>query len=131
MAHGGARTGSGRKQGALQLRTRKIAEQAVAEGLTPLEVMLDNMRFAHQRATRFLEKLVTQNKETPLLEQFDSYKEMLKLRAMAQESAKDAAPYMHPRLAAVEHTGAQGGPIEFVGKIQRDAAVSAALRADT
>ena len=30
----------------------------------------------------------------------------------AASIAKDAAPYMHPRLAAVEVTGKNGGPIQ-------------------
>lgn len=50
--------------------------------------------------------------------------------ALAFEAAKAAAPYMHPRLAAIEHSGPNGGPIELSAKEQRDAAVSAALRAD-
>ena len=29
------------------------------------------------------------------------------------EAAKAAAPYMHPKLAAVEHTGAEGGAIQI------------------
>jgi hypothetical protein len=29
----------------------------------------------------------------------------------ARAAAKDAAPYIHPRLAAIEHTGKDGGPI--------------------
>ena len=33
--------------------------------------------------------------------------------AMARDAAKDAAPYTHPRLAAVEHMGKGGGPIEY------------------
>lgn len=129
MPRGGKREGAGRKTSAVEKRTRKIANEAAEAGLTPLDVMLDNMRFAHLGATRFLEKLAEAHSQSPL-EKFDAYKEMLKLRALAQEAAKDAAPYMHPRLAAIEHTGAKGGPIEFVGKMQRDAAVSAALRAD-
>jgi hypothetical protein len=32
--------------------------------------------------------------------------------AMRFEAAKAAAPYIHPRLAAIEHTGPNGGPIE-------------------
>lgn len=28
--------------------------------------------------------------------------------------AKDAAPYMHPRLASMQHTGRNGGPIQTV-----------------
>ncbi|MCC0013684.1 MAG: hypothetical protein H6877_10245 [Rhodobiaceae bacterium] len=34
------------------------------------------------------------------------------------EAAKAAAPYVHPKLAAVEHTGKDGGPIE-VARIER------------
>ncbi len=127
MARGGKREGAGRKPNALTKKTRKIAEAVAAEGLSPLEVMIDNMRFAHQGAEGFLRKLI--DSETPI-EGFDAYKEMLKLRDLAQECAKDAAPYMHPRLAAIEHTGANGGPIEIVSKRQRDAAVTAALEAD-
>jgi hypothetical protein len=38
MAHGGKRTGAGRKPGSATTRTREIAN-AVAEGLTPLEYL--------------------------------------------------------------------------------------------
>jgi hypothetical protein len=44
MAHGGKRTGAGRKEGALTKRTRAIADKAAAEGSVPLDVMLENMR---------------------------------------------------------------------------------------
>jgi hypothetical protein len=44
MGHVGARKGAGRKAGSLTIKTRAIAEQAVAEGITPLEVMLRAMR---------------------------------------------------------------------------------------
>ncbi len=132
MARGGKRDGAGRKTGQLSVRTRKVAEAAIAEGLTPLEVMLDNMRFAHKGAENCLGKLIAEHEKSPL-EKFDAYKEMLRLRGLAQDAAKDAAPYMHPRLAAIEHTGAAGGPIEvqILTKAQKDAAVSAALRADS
>ncbi len=83
MAHGGARKGAGRKAGVLSTRTRAIAEQAMAEGITPLEVMLHAMR------AKF--------KEGDLV--------------AAAALAKDAAPYVHPRLAAIEQTGADGGAI--------------------
>ena len=36
---------------------------------------------------------------------------MWKAMAMKFEAAKAAAPYMHPRLAAIEHTGSGGGDI--------------------
>jgi hypothetical protein len=35
------------------------------------------------------------------------------LRHMAQECARDAAPYIHSRLTAVAHTGPDGGPVLF------------------
>ena len=40
---GGARPGSGRKEGSLTKRTREIAEVAAAQGITPLEVMMSAM----------------------------------------------------------------------------------------
>lgn len=86
MARGGKRTGAGRKAGAATKRTRAIADKATAEGLTPLEVMLKAMR-AH----------VDNNK-------LDE----------AASIAKDAAPYMHAKLASVQHTGPRGGPIQTV-----------------
>ena len=86
MAHGGKRTGAGRKPGAATKRTRDIADKATAEGLTPLEVMLKAM-WAH----------VDNNK-------LDE----------AASIAKDAAPYMHAKLASVQHTGRNGGPIQTV-----------------
>lgn len=84
---GGKRPGSGRKKGSATKKTREIADRAAEEGITPLEYMLNVMRqdSAH---------------EDPRIE--------IAREAMRFEAAKAAAPYMHPRLAAVEHTGADG-----------------------
>ena len=70
MARGGKRSGAGRKAGSANRKTREIADQAAAEGITPLEVMLTSMR-----------KLYAAEELTA-----------------ACSIAKDAAPYMHPRL---------------------------------
>jgi hypothetical protein len=82
----GAKTG-GRKKGSKNKATvereagiAEITAKAKAEGITPLEVMVGAMREAWGR----------NDKEA------------------AARFAKDAAPYMHPRLAAVEHTGKDG-----------------------
>lgn len=72
MAHGGARPGAGRKRGASTTRTREIADKAAEAGVTPLEFMLQVMR--DEDATR----------------------------AERLDMAKAAAPYIHPRLSAVE-----------------------------
>jgi hypothetical protein len=57
----------------------------MAEGITPLEVMLRAMRAAWEAG------------DMPT----------------AVTRAKDAAPYVHPRLAATEVTGANKGPVQF------------------
>ena len=91
---GGKRPGAGRKKGSVTKKTREIADRAAAEGITPLEVMIAAMR-AHYDA------------KPPRLDE-------------AAAIAKDAAPYMHPRLAAVEHSGEGGGPmkVEFITVIE-------------
>ena len=74
MPHGGKRRGAGRKASSLTVKSRAIAEIAIEEGITPLEVMLRAMR-CHANS-----------------QQWD--------RAAA--IAKDAAPYLHPKLTSVE-----------------------------
>jgi hypothetical protein len=90
MARGGSRAGAGRKKGSTTKRTREIAEKAFSEGITPLEVMLQAMR-RHAEA--------------------DNWDD-------AAEIAKNAAPYMHPKLAAVEHSGPNGDAIRTHGDIE-------------
>jgi hypothetical protein len=102
-SRGGSRKGAGRKAGSATKRTREIADRAVAKGVTPLEVMLENMAFAHREAGSILGKLLEAGVDRP--EGFNELKELLRFRGMAQEAAKDAAPYIHPRLAAIEHSG--------------------------
>lgn len=77
MPRGGARAGAGRKAGGSNAKTRAIAMQAAAEGITPLEVMVNTMRHLWGEG---------------------------KILA-ASAVAKDAAPYMHPRLQSTEFKG--------------------------
>jgi hypothetical protein len=84
-SHGGARPGAGRKPGSLNSRTRAIAEKCIAEGTTPLEVLIAAMTEAYQA------------------KDYES----------ACKYAKDAAPYIHPRLANVELSGDSENPIEM------------------
>lgn len=81
---GGAKPGErrgGRKKGTKNKKNAETVAKIEASGLTPLEFMLDVLR--------------------------DGAAET----AVRFEAAKAAAPYVHPRLAAVEHTGQGGGPI--------------------
>ena len=83
--HGGARPGAGRKPGSLTAKTRAIAEKCAESGMTPLEVMV--------------------NAYTKLVEEGNLVE--------AAKIAKDAAPYLHPRLSTVELAGDQEAPIKL------------------
>lgn len=84
MSHGGKREGAGRRAGSITKRSREIADKAAQEGITPLEFMLDVLR----------------DEAKP----FDA-------RCWAAEKA---APYIHAKLASVEHTGEDGGPLQII-----------------
>jgi hypothetical protein len=84
MPRGGARSGAGRRKGAATKLTREIADKAAAEGITPLEVMLGAMRALWGQATK--------DKEAVAVD----------LAQKAADIAKDAAPYMHPRVSPTE-----------------------------
>ena len=91
---GGARPGSGRKLGSKSKATMKRAEVAALaldNGITPLEYMLDIMR-----------KPIPDNADAVSVAVLTGYR---------FEAAKAAAPYVHPRLAAIEHTGKDGSPL--------------------
>lgn len=104
----GKKTG-GRQRGAKNKSTLKRKAEIAASGKSPLDVMLDNMRFADEEAARVLGTLI--DRGSPLPEDFIEFKELLRLRSLAQDCAKDAAPYVHPRLASIEHKGDDDHPI--------------------
>lgn len=81
-AKGGARAGAGRPKGSVKKLTREQQAAVAASGITPLDFMLKVMR--------------------------DSKKGM----DIRLDAAKAAAPYVHARLASIEYTGKDGGPIE-------------------
>lgn len=81
MAKGGKREGAGRKPGVPNKRTAAQAEAIEASGLTPLDFMLKVLRDEDQ------------TKEDRMW------------------AAEKAAPYVHAKLASVEHKGEDGGPL--------------------
>lgn len=94
---GGARAGAGRKKGSTSTKTREIADRAAAEGITPLEVMIEAMRHAYNQA-----KLES-----------DPQKKSVYLK-LASEHAHDAAPFMHPRLQPVDGRGSTDQVINII-----------------
>jgi hypothetical protein len=84
MSRGGAREGAGRKPGTPNRATAERQQEVAESGITPLDYMLTVLR----------------NDTEPF-----------ERRSWAAEKA---APYVHPKLAAVEHTGKDGGPLKIV-----------------
>ena len=85
----------GRQKGTPNKRTQQILDQAAAEGITPLEVQLRTMRMLWERAHQT---------RVPDLE----------LAKQACAVAVQCAPYMHPRLAAVEAKVAVDARVEEI-----------------
>ena len=90
---GGKRAGAGRKRGSQTKRTRMLAMTAAKKGLSPIEVLLGAMRLLWTQSERATD-------------------EELKLkRAMEAASiAKDAAPYIHPRIMSVDQKTRESKP---------------------
>ena len=87
--HGGKRPGAGRPYGSRNKATEKQKaeiDKIAASGLTPLDFMLNVMR--------------------------DDQNDL----ATRLDAAVKAAPYVHPKLAALDHThsGPDGGPVKRV-----------------
>lgn len=92
---GGAKPGErrgGRKKGTPNKKNAEVIKAVEEGGVTPLAYMLGVMR-------------------NPIPVDADS-KLKVEMTVLQFEAAKAAAPYVHPRLAAVEHTGKGGGPIK-------------------
>lgn len=117
--HGGKRPGAGGKPGQTTRKSREIAER-VAEAslagieLSPLEVMLESMHHYRKVAMDAEATLMEMNRQqieedagsTDPEKQFQfmlaKVKSTIGIRMMAVECAKDAAPYIHPRLAQID-----------------------------
>ena len=85
---GGARPGAGRKKGSVTKATvyrQEMLARAAAEGISPLEVMMTAMREAWENGDK--EKAV--------------------------QVAEKAAPYIHAKLAAVQHSGDADNPVAY------------------
>lgn len=80
----------GRKKGTPNKRTAEQREQVAASGLTPLEYMLSVMRDGTAPSER------------------------------RDDMAKAAAPYVHAKLSAVEHSGKDGGAIVMTWKAPQE-----------
>lgn len=83
MARGGKRPNSGRKPEAMRRKQNALVAEILDSDMTPLDVMHRAM-MEHVKAERWDD---------------------------AAKQAKEAAPYVHPKLSSVEATGKGGGPL--------------------
>ncbi|MBU3617661.1 hypothetical protein [Polynucleobacter sp. JS-Fieb-80-E5] len=109
---GGARPGAGRKEGSLTKRTREIAEVAAAQGITPLEVMMSTMMALYKEAENYNKHDDHAHEGVGHDHNIMITESRIKLLNMAATIARHAAPYVHPRLSAIEHTGKDGAPLQ-------------------
>jgi hypothetical protein len=75
--------------------------EAVLEGLTVAE---------------FTGKVTAETPEDQFKALLAQVKKTAGFRQLAQDCARDAAPYMHPKLNSVSHTGPDGGPLQVLVK---------------
>ena len=126
MPRGGKRTGAGRPAGAITKRTREVAERALASGMSPLSVMLDNMRSAYHRALE-LEKQLNDLPPEELEPRLHLMGEIARQRQIAQKCAADAANYVHPKRANIQHGSDPENPLNAVTDADRAQVILAVL----
>lgn len=115
----GGRKPGGKNKLPTMIRTRNMKVRVKAlKGLTPLEVMLDNMRYGHTEAELLFKHLSKEKAFDPSKDMTALHAkklgELLGFRKIAQDAARDAAPYLHNKLTAITHTGPGGGPVAVV-----------------
>lgn len=110
MPRGGARPGSGPKPGIRNQETAKLLQQAAEDGVLPLQIMFDNVRFYTKGAYELIGKLLGgqmpaggEGEDQATI--IEAIGQVLRLRELAGAEAARAAPYCHPRQGYVAEEG--------------------------
>ena len=98
--------------------------EVAASGIIPLEVMLDNMRFAYRRALE-LEKQLNGLPPEELDSRLQLMGQIARQRQIAQDCAVDAANYVHPKLASIQNGNDPDNPLNAVTDADRAAVILA------
>ena len=113
----------GRKPSATNAETRKVIQEAADDGVLPLKVMLDNLRFYTKKADELIALLIEQGVGAMPDDEasedgappgiLEAIGQVVGLRKLAGEEAARAAPYCHPRQgnALDEDSGEQEVPL--------------------
>src|SRR2546430_10630443 len=129
MAGGGSKPGErrgGRKRGTPNKASAARQAEVAASGVTPLEVMLDNMRSAYHRALE-LEKQLNDLPPEELEPWLHLMGEIARQRQIAQKCAADAANYVHPKRANIQHGSDPENPLNAVTDADRAQVILAVL----
>ncbi len=133
MARGGARPGSGPKPTVRNQATARLIQEAADDGVLPLKMLLDSLRFYSRQVDELLAKLLTEGappvekaegEDEPHADIIEALKQALGIRKRMEEVAAMALPYCHPRQGnAIENERANDFvPLaERIAQYQRDA----------
>lgn len=105
---GGPQPGSGRPKGAITEKAQQILSKAALEGISPLEVLLNDMRFYYNLSEAEMAQVYAME---PGKKKANAFRAAGALKEIARSCARDAAPYLHPKLATISAPG--GGPIQL------------------
>lgn len=100
--------GPGRPLGSLAARTKLIkarTDEEIRKGILPIQVMLENMRWYHEKAHDLLADILAAQEKKQLSEDhIIALAKVYDYRNNAQKCAADAAPFVHPKLSSVAVT---------------------------
>lgn len=116
--NGGARPGAGRPKGSAKplAKTQELVRLYREDGKElPVDVLLKDMRFYYDLSQEKLPQLfadeLTPKEKARIFRAIDS------LKTKAHACAIAAAPYIHPKLAAMALSNPDGGPVQVALEI--------------
>lgn len=96
---GGKQPGAGRPKGAVSRRTQDLIDRCASEGVMPLDVFLNDMRYFYNLGEN---KMRVAEETAPGNKQAKEFRAATALKEIARECARDAAPFLHPKLASLQ-----------------------------
>jgi hypothetical protein len=96
---GGKQPGAGRPVGSINKKTQELILKATQEGISPIEVLLNDMRFFYNLGE---DKMLQAQQTEDGKKQANHFRAACSLKEIARGCARDAAPYIHPKLASLQ-----------------------------